>query len=125
MILINLGYILLMEIKEYMIAFLMIKMVIDLNFKLIVNKFLFLKMFLQKMEMLIFQEIDNLKGKKIKIKPFTNLFKDLADYDPNKHLKKKIRKKNDDEEYKPILTEIKEVEKENKNLKIKNWERKE
>ena len=62
----------------------------------------------------IFQEIDNLKGKKIKIKPFTNLFKDLVDYDPNKHLKKTIRKKNDDEEYKPSLTEIKEVKKKTK-----------
>jgi len=68
-----------MKIKEYMTVILMIKMVIDLNFRWIANKSLFLKMLLQKMEKIdIFEEVDELKGNKARIKPFSNLFKDLT-----------------------------------------------
>ena len=67
----------------------------------------------------IFEEIDKIKGNKTKLKPFTNLFKDLANYDPDK---KKITRKNndDDEEYKPSLKEIKETENEDED-KSKNY----
>ena len=37
----------------------------------------------------IFEEINKPKGNRTKLKPFTNLFKNLANYDPDKHLKQK------------------------------------
>ena len=73
----------------------------------------------------IFEE---LKGNKTKIKPFSNLFKGLVNNDPDKNLKKKMKNRkynNDDEEYKPSLKEIKEIEKEDEDNDIKNLKKKE
>ena len=73
----------------------------------------------------IFEEIDKLKGNKTKLKPFSNLFKDLVKYDHDKCLKKKKTRNNNDcdEEYKPSLKEIKEIEKEDED-KSKNLNKK-